>query len=93
MTYPSLIYIEKEPLPFRPQWFSHCSSPTTARILIRTRSTCPSRQASVLALHQPNLHAPCAWTLVSANSLDPIIFGAHTLEEWAVTHSLRDCCF
>ena len=30
---------------------------------------------------------------VSANHLVPFIFGAGSLEQWAITHSLKDCCF
>ena len=30
---------------------------------------------------------------VSANCLVPVIFGAGPLEQWAITHSLKDCCF
>ena len=30
---------------------------------------------------------------VSANYLVPVIFGAGSLEQWAITHSLKDCCF
>ena len=30
---------------------------------------------------------------VSANCLVPVIFGAGSLEQWAITHSLKDCCF
>jgi len=82
MTNPFLIYIEKEPLPVRPRWLSHRLFPTTTRILIPTRSTGPSSPASALARHQSNLHAPWAWNTVSADNLDPIIFGANTLEEW-----------
>ena len=29
----------------------------------------------------------------SANYLVPFIFGAGSLEQWAITHSLKDCCF
>ena len=30
---------------------------------------------------------------VSANCLVPVIFGAGSLEQWAITHSLKGCCF
>ena len=34
------------------------------------------------------------WHLTaSANYLVPVIFGAGSLEQWAITHSLKDCCF
>lgn len=43
---PWLIYIVKEPLPFRWQWFSHCTAPTTTRILYSSWSTNLFRLAS-----------------------------------------------
>ena len=72
MTNPSLNYIEKEPLPFRPRWISHRYFPTTTRILITTRSTNSSKLASILALHQSTLQRSVSLNHSIGNLFRPV---------------------
>ena len=79
-TYPWLIYIVKEPLPFRWQRLSLCSDLTTARILIFMRSTSPFEDTSILT-NRHTYHYAYRMSAVSVAGLAPSVFGAYSLDE------------
>ncbi len=71
-TYPWLIYIVKEPLPFRWQRFSLCSDLTTTRILIPIESTNPLGNASTPTGRLPTTIITDVYSI--GNWLSPVHF-------------------
>ena len=78
---PWLIFIVKEPLPFRRMWFSHIFALTTARILYSSRSTYLFRHASA----RPECLPTTRFAAVSSigNWFSPVHFQGH--QPWQVS--------
>ncbi len=79
LTYPWLIFIVKEPLPFRWQRFSLCFILTTTRILIPDRSTLICINASALPERLPTIHL--RWSSVSVIGLALSVLEAYNLDK------------
>ena len=81
LTYPWLIFIVKEPLPFRWRWFSHRFILTTTRILIPNRSTSAHTDASALSGRLPTIHL--SMILSIGDRFSPVRFRG--LQPWQVS--------
>ena len=64
----------KKPLPFRYQRFSLCADPTTARILIPSRSTLSHEKTSALKEHQPTTPSQDEGVFRIGSELSPVRF-------------------
>ena len=78
---PWLIYIVKEPLPFRWQWFSHCTALTTTRILYSSRSTHLFRRTSTQPECLPTTLLSKVYSI--GDQFSPVHFQGH--QPWQVS--------